>query len=124
MQEAVNFVTQIIKKVLIMMIQQQMLDENAQLVNGFYRDDKAVEKIKKAFVALSTPVVIDEDKLMEIVKVQFFRVEDSQIVQEEPVMNLSMQTQAQNEWFRACKENDMNYIHSNFKQMKTLRDGR
>lgn len=57
-----------------------MLDENAELVNGFYRDEQAVEKIKKAFVALSTPVVIDEDKLMEIVKVQFFRVEDSQIV--------------------------------------------
>ena len=54
-----------------------MLDENAQLVNNFYRDEQAVEKIKKAFVALSTPVVIDEDKLMEIVKVQFFRVEDS-----------------------------------------------
>ena len=59
------------------MIQQQMLDENAQLINGFYRDEQAVEKIKKAFVALSTPVVIDEDQLMEIAKVQFFRVEDS-----------------------------------------------
>jgi len=40
------------------MIQQQMLDENTKLVNSFFGDDNAVDKIKEAFVTLSEPVVV------------------------------------------------------------------
>lgn len=39
-------------------------------------------------------------------------------------MNLIMQKPLQNDWFRACRENDMAFIHKFFKQMKTLRDDR
>ncbi|CAL6003708.1 Conserved_hypothetical protein [Hexamita inflata] len=123
-QETIVFVEQAIKKVLIVMIQQEMLEDNASLINEFYKAPDAVERILESFKTLSEPKVVHEEQIDAIGKAQFFRVQDDQILTQPVAMGLSMQSDLQNEWFRACRENDMAFIHTNFKQMKTLRDGR